>query len=80
MAEPNEEVLDSPVGWVAKHIRTYAESGGTRMIDEVVYELPLGPLGDLVHVIAVRRDVEGIFRYRNEVIATSFPAESPRGR
>src|SRR6476620_7139946 len=28
--EQNEEVLDSPVGWVAKHIRTYVESGGTQ--------------------------------------------------
>ncbi len=27
--EKNEEVLDSPTEWVAKHIRTYVESGGT---------------------------------------------------
>ena len=26
----NEEVVDSPTGWVNKHIRTYVESGGTR--------------------------------------------------
>ncbi|HKP51757.1 MAG TPA: nitroreductase family deazaflavin-dependent oxidoreductase [Chloroflexia bacterium] len=30
MIEQNEEVLDSPTGWVAKHIRTYVESGGER--------------------------------------------------
>lgn len=30
MAEQNEEVLDSPTGWVAKHIRTYVESGGEK--------------------------------------------------
>src|SRR3954452_11253535 len=30
MTEKNEEVLDSPTGWVAKHIRTYVESGGTQ--------------------------------------------------
>ena len=27
MTERHEEVLDSPTGWVAKHIRTYVESG-----------------------------------------------------
>jgi len=30
MTEQNEEVLDSPTGWVAKHIRTYVESGGAK--------------------------------------------------
>lgn len=30
MYEQNEEVLDSPVGWVAKHISTYIETGGTK--------------------------------------------------
>jgi deazaflavin-dependent oxidoreductase (nitroreductase family) len=25
-----EEVVDSPVGWVAKHVRTYVDSGGTK--------------------------------------------------
>ncbi|HST03637.1 MAG TPA: nitroreductase family deazaflavin-dependent oxidoreductase [Chloroflexia bacterium] len=29
MANKNEEIIDSPTGWVAKHIRTYVESGGT---------------------------------------------------
>lgn len=28
--QQNEEVLDSPTGWVAKHIRTYVESGGAK--------------------------------------------------
>jgi len=55
------------------HTHTFLEEdGGTRMIDEVVYELPFGPLGDLVHALSVRRDVEEIFRYRNSVIGTLF--------
>jgi deazaflavin-dependent oxidoreductase (nitroreductase family) len=29
LADKNEEIIDSPAGWVAKHIRTYVESGGT---------------------------------------------------
>lgn len=28
MTQPSEEVLDNPTPWVAKHIRTYVESGG----------------------------------------------------
>ena len=28
MSEHDEEVVDSPVGWVAKHIRRYVESDG----------------------------------------------------
>ena len=30
MTEQNDEILDSPTGWVAKHIRTYVESGGAK--------------------------------------------------
>jgi deazaflavin-dependent oxidoreductase (nitroreductase family) len=30
VTERDEEVLDSPTGWVAKHIRTYVESGGAK--------------------------------------------------
>jgi ligand-binding SRPBCC domain-containing protein len=58
--------------WDHTH-RFLEENGGTRMIDEVQYELPLGPLGDLAHWMMVRRDVENIFTYRNTVIAELFP-------
>jgi ligand-binding SRPBCC domain-containing protein len=57
--------------WDHTH-RFLEENGGTRMIDEVVYELPFGPLGELVHRVLVRRDVEEIFRYRNQVIGALF--------
>jgi deazaflavin-dependent oxidoreductase (nitroreductase family) len=29
LANNDEEIIDSPAGWVARHIRTYVESGGT---------------------------------------------------
>jgi ligand-binding SRPBCC domain-containing protein len=55
------------------HTHTFTEeNGGTRMVDHVIYELPLGPLGDLVHRLQVRSDVEAIFGYRNEWIETHF--------
>ena len=34
------------------------------MNDTVTYQLPLGPLGYLVHALTVRRQLEDIFRYR----------------
>lgn len=30
MTEQTQEVLDSPIGWVAKHIDTYVETDGTK--------------------------------------------------
>ncbi len=47
------------------HLHTFEEDDtGTFMRDTVRYQLPLGPLGDAVHAIAVRRQLENIFRYR----------------
>jgi ligand-binding SRPBCC domain-containing protein len=46
--------------------------GGTRMTDQVDYELPFGPLGQLARWLFVRRQVEQIFDYRNEVIVKEF--------
>jgi len=47
------------------HLHTFEETdGGTLMRDTVTYRLPFGPLGDVVHVVAVRRQLEDIFRYR----------------
>ena len=38
--------------------------GGTLMKDIVTYRLPFGPLGRTAHRVAVRRQLERIFRYR----------------
>jgi ligand-binding SRPBCC domain-containing protein len=47
------------------HLHTFEDSeGGTLMRDTVTYQLPLGPLGGMVHAFAVRRQLEDIFRYR----------------
>jgi ligand-binding SRPBCC domain-containing protein len=47
------------------HLHTFEEADcGTLMRDTVTYRLPFGPLGDVVHAIAVRRQLEDIFRYR----------------
>jgi ligand-binding SRPBCC domain-containing protein len=59
-----------------RHTHTFDESpdGGTLMRDRVEYELPLGPLGKLAHAIAVKRQLAGIFAFRNRVVAEMWPA------
>jgi len=70
--EPNRRFTDTQVRgpyrrW--RHLHEFhATSQGTRMIDRVQYELPLGWIGDLVHSLAVRRSLEKIFDYRRDRI------------
>jgi ligand-binding SRPBCC domain-containing protein len=56
------------------HTHTFtADAGGTRMVDVVNYQLPLGILGAMAHRFAVRRDLERVFDYRRQVIESLFP-------
>ena len=65
------------LGWEHVH-RFRAVDGGTLVEDEVTYSLPLGPLGDVAHRLAVRSQLERIFRHRAAVIASVFaPVDSP---
>jgi NADH dehydrogenase len=49
--------------------------------DEVVYELPFGPLGGLAHRLAVHGELERIFRYRASTLEAIFaPAGESTGR
>ncbi|HET9682353.1 MAG TPA: NAD-dependent epimerase/dehydratase family protein [Candidatus Limnocylindrales bacterium] len=57
--------------WVHRH-RFTAVDGGTRIDDEVLYELPLGPLGGLAHRLAVRSQLLEVFRYRARALAAIF--------
>ena len=74
--------------------RFWREGGETVMEDFVTYEMPLGPIGALVHWLVVRRQLETTFDYRRRRIedllrrpGLSRPAEvgspmegtSPRG-
>ena len=46
--------------------------GGVEMTDIVHYKLPLGILGDIAHVLFVKKQLEGIFSYRYEVVEQLF--------
>jgi len=37
---------------------------GTVVIDDLIYELPFGIFSEPAHTLCVRRQIEGIFRYR----------------
>ncbi len=55
------------------HTHAFMEvGGGTMMTDRVRYVLPFGIIGDLVHRIYIRKQLEYIFDYRREVLARLF--------
>lgn len=60
-----DEQLEGPYAlWHHTHTFDDDGAGATIMRDEVRYELPLGPIGELAHGLLVRRDLERIFDYR----------------
>ena len=62
--------------WEHTHLFEDAEREGvkgTQIIDHVVYEMPFGPLGELIHALVVRRRLEGIFAFRKKVIDRLLP-------
>lgn len=72
-----DEALKSPYAlW--RHRHEFEETGrGTVVRDHVDYALPLGPLGDVAHALAVRKQVEEIFAYRQTKIAELIGAARP---
>lgn len=53
--------------WIHRHTFRPGTSGGTVMDDDVTYELPASPLGELAYPL-VRRELEKIFTFRRETI------------
>jgi ligand-binding SRPBCC domain-containing protein len=48
--------------------------GGTRVVDDVHYDVPGGAI---VHWLVVKRDVQKIFEYRLRMLQEIFPARAP---
>ncbi len=72
-----DEQLSGPYSfWHHTHTFASTPEGGTELGDVVRYAMPLGPLGDLVHALAVKRQVAGIFTHRESVIARRFGTTS----
>lgn len=55
--------------WHHRHMFLETPDGGTLVRDEVTYVLPLGVLGRLAHALVVKRQLLGIFRYRQAALA-----------
>ncbi len=53
--------------WEHRHL-FLSERDGTWVEDRVTYRLPMGPLGELVHALAVRRQLASIWAYRRRRI------------
>jgi hypothetical protein len=70
--EPDVRFVDSQLRgpyslW--RHLHEFTEvDGGTRMLDRVEYDVPLGPLGDVARALFVTRTVERIFDFREHAI------------
>jgi ligand-binding SRPBCC domain-containing protein len=57
--------------WVHRH--EFQAQGSTTVIrDEVRYQLPLGILGAIAHMLFVRRDLSQIFAYRQQAVEAFF--------
>jgi ligand-binding SRPBCC domain-containing protein len=74
--EPGRAFIDEQrVGpyrlWIHEHCFKPLPNG-VRMIDQVTYALPFGPLGDLAHTLYIRRRLEQIFEYRREKVNALF--------
>jgi ligand-binding SRPBCC domain-containing protein len=56
------------------HPETRNNTSGTIITDQIEYEFPFGPLGELAHTIALRRQVAYMFNYRQTKLAEIFSA------
>ena len=57
--------------WHHKHQFNEIDNG-VEMIDEVNYSMPFGFLGEIIHFIYIRKELEYIFRYRSKIISNLF--------
>ncbi len=67
----DEQIKGPYTKWVHTH-DFYQLQNGTLLKDHVVYKVPFGVLGDLFAGFLVKKDLEKIFGYRQEVISKVF--------
>jgi len=61
--------------WEHRH-RFTPSNGGVLMQDQVRYALPLGPLGEVAHALAVRSALAAIFDHRYACVLERFAPEA----
>lgn len=67
----DEQVTGPYKSWYHRHLFTPSATGVV-IEDLIDYEMPFGPLGELVHLIAVRSELARIFAHRSRSIAERF--------
>ncbi|GAB4175444.1 MAG: SRPBCC family protein [Calditrichia bacterium] len=60
--------------WVHEH-SFFERENGVLMIDTVRYQLPLGFIGELIHIMQVKKFIKQIFEYRNQIISAVFSGD-----
>jgi len=61
------------------HTHTFkAVNGGSEIKDKVRYSIPMGYLGQFIHKIWIKKDLEKIFEYRKAVIDKLFNQSDSR--
>jgi ligand-binding SRPBCC domain-containing protein len=63
----DEQIKGPYLSWIHRHSFQRIGDSSTRMTDYVRYRLPFTPAGDIIYPL-IKREVEGIFHYRNEKI------------
>ena len=58
--------------WHHEHLFTERGEGLVEVRDQVRYALPLGPLGRLMHALAVKQKINTIFNYRERAVTEAF--------
>lgn len=68
----DEQKIGPYAFWHHQHFIKQVD-GGVLMTDIVTYKPPLGILGSLANWLFIRRQLNGIFNYREKVLNTLFP-------
>lgn len=72
------QLLGPYARWEHRHLFLDGD-GGTWIEDRVTYRLPLGPLGRAAHALVVARQLDAIWRYREQKIGERLgPVSSTR--
>jgi len=70
------QVIGPYARWEHRHT-FLEEAGGTVMEDRVTYRLPWGSIGEVVHRLGVRRQLEAIFAYRRDRLRSLLAGGAP---
>jgi ligand-binding SRPBCC domain-containing protein len=60
------------------HVKEETHEGqtGTLITDQLTYELPLGPLGELAHLLGAAAQIRSLFRYRQKRLLTLLATDA----